>query len=248
MPAVSLTRPPAVACGERKFIVSPGAFFQANTECTNVLFTLVRDKVRQALVAGESSTLLDVCCGTGVIGLLLAGQVSQVVGVDLCGPAIVDARRNAACNQVSNAFFVHAKAEDVFARLLGTEDRKQRPKLSALDEQEMCKALQAAKTSQAFVAVVDPPRAGLHKSVISALRENALVNTIVYVSCNPTGSFVADAAALCTLQTKGAPFVLLECTPVDMFPNTEHCELVALFKRASPATAAATPATHAPTV
>lgn len=29
----------------------------------------------------------------------------------------------------------------------------------------------------------------------------------------------------------GPPFKLVKVVPVDMFPHTEHCELVALFER-----------------
>lgn len=30
---------------------------------------------------------------------------------------------------------------------------------------------------------------------------------------------------------KGAPFTLHEAVPVDLFPHTEHCELVLLLQR-----------------
>ena len=47
------------------------------------------------------------------------------------------------------------------------------------------------------VAIVDPPRSGLHPKVIRALRECKAIDRLVYVSCNPTGSFVEDAIKLC---------------------------------------------------
>jgi tRNA (uracil-5-)-methyltransferase len=46
------------------------------------------------------------------------------------------------------------------------------------------------------VAVVDPPRAGLHKTVLRALRGCAALRRIVYVACNPQ-SLANDAAQLC---------------------------------------------------
>jgi SAM-dependent methyltransferase len=40
----------------------------------------------------------DVCCGTGTIGLLMAGRAHEVVGIDIVPAAIDDARANAALN------------------------------------------------------------------------------------------------------------------------------------------------------
>ena len=60
-------------------------------------------------------TLLDVCCGTGTIGLCVAASnesVKKVVGVELCNAAVSDAKRNAELNnQGATAHFFAAKAE-----------------------------------------------------------------------------------------------------------------------------------------
>ena len=60
-------------------------------------------------------TLLDVCCGTGTIGLCVAAsneRVKKVVGVELCKAAVEDAKRNAELNnQGDTAHFFAAKAE-----------------------------------------------------------------------------------------------------------------------------------------
>ena len=42
--------------------------------------------------------LLDVCCGTGTIGLCLAKSVSKVIEIDICKEAIEDAKMNAKLN------------------------------------------------------------------------------------------------------------------------------------------------------
>jgi tRNA/tmRNA/rRNA uracil-C5-methylase (TrmA/RlmC/RlmD family) len=46
------------------------------------------------------------------------------------------------------------------------------------------------------VAVVDPPRAGLHRSVVVALLGCAALKRLVYVSCNPS-SLVVNGQLLC---------------------------------------------------
>ena len=42
--------------------------------------------------------LLDLCCGTGTIGITMASHVKKVIGVELTADAIEDAKKNAALN------------------------------------------------------------------------------------------------------------------------------------------------------
>jgi SAM-dependent methyltransferase len=66
----------------------------------------------------RSTLLLDVCCGTGTIGISLAARVKAVVGIDNVASAIEDARANAALNGVANATWVCGPAEKVIDRVL----------------------------------------------------------------------------------------------------------------------------------
>ena len=63
---------------------------------------------------------LDVCCGTGTLGLSLAASVKRVIGIEICVPAVEDARANALRNGVTNASFVASKAENATRRVLET--------------------------------------------------------------------------------------------------------------------------------
>ena len=89
---------------------------------------------------------------------------------------------------------------------------------------------------QAGGDVVDPAREGLHADVVKAIRANQRITRLVYVSCNPTVSLVRDAALFCSPPTKrytGRPFRITSAQPVDMFPLTNHCEMVMTFDRLS---------------
>lgn len=55
-----------------KFRISPTAFFQINTAGAEVLYTTLGNIINVQL----STTLLDICCGTGTIGLYLAKVLS----------------------------------------------------------------------------------------------------------------------------------------------------------------------------
>ncbi len=74
------------------------------------------------------------------------------------------------------------------------------------------------------VAVVDPPRKGLTERGVEAIT-SAMPRRIAYVSCD-AASFARDARILSAF---GYEFV--EATPVDMFPQTYHVEIVGRFDR-----------------
>ena len=59
--------------------------------------------------------MLDVCCGTGTIGLCVAASmpsVKKVVGVELCKAAVADAKRNAELNQQGETAHFFASAAE----------------------------------------------------------------------------------------------------------------------------------------
>jgi hypothetical protein len=70
----------------------------------------------KAVAAEEQDiTLLDVCCGTGTIGLCVAASmpsVKKVVGVELCKAAVSDAKRNAELNQQGDTAHFFASAAE----------------------------------------------------------------------------------------------------------------------------------------
>lgn len=218
-----------------------------NTEGAEILYQLVVDKVREVSQPNPMQTLLfDVCCGTGTIGItcLKAGVVGQVVGVDISEPAIADANRNAILNgyttnpmsngdNVSNdnvcdnpsTRFVASRAELVLGREIHNAKQRQRFNDDTNDD---------TRKEMKFVAVVDPAREGLHADVVKAIRSNQRITRLVYVSCNPTATLVRDAALFCSPPTKrytGRPFRITSAQPVDMFPLTNHCEMVMTFDR-----------------
>lgn len=73
--------------------------------------------------------------------------------------------------------------------------------------------------------VVDPPRAGLAESVIGDIAA-ARPATLAYVSCDPA-TWARDVSRLAQHG-----YDLVRATPVDMFPQTFHVEVVSFFKPA----------------
>lgn len=72
-------------------------------------------------------------------------------------------------------------------------------------------------------AIVDPPRAGMHPKALRRLMELRPAH-LLYVSCKPS----VLAAELPTLLET---YRLVETRAVDLFPHTDHVELLARFER-----------------
>ncbi len=78
---------------------------------------------------------------------------------------------------------------------------------------------------QADVIIVDPPRAGLGSDVVEGVLRHA-PRRLVYVSCDPA-TLARDGRGLAA-----GGYELLECTPIDLFPQTYHIETVSVWQRA----------------
>lgn len=190
------------------FRISPLSFFQVNMGATEILYETIKEYVLDSL--SPNTVLLDLCCGTGTIGMTLAPHVQRVIGVELIQDAINDAEINAKLNGIENISFECARVEAAIEKIITT-----------------------IPSDQPIVVVLDPPRNGVHPSVIQAVRRCKRICRVVFVSCNPTAA-VGNFTDLTKGETKrmtGIPFTLTRAVPIDLFPQTEHCELVLQFHR-----------------
>ena len=71
--------------------------------------------------------------------------------------------------------------------------------------------------------IVDPPRSGMHKKVISILL-NIGAKKIVYISCN-------SATQARDLNLLKESYIAYASQSIDMFPQTYHVENVVLLKK-----------------
>jgi 23S rRNA (uracil1939-C5)-methyltransferase len=183
------------------FEIGPNTFFQTNTRQAERLFALALD-----MAGGPVDEAWDLYCGVGALTLPLARRAGHVVGAELIEASVAAARRNAAANGVTNVEFVAVDMRHGITAegLVDPEGRivARRPDL----------------------VLVDPPRDGLHADVTAGLVALAPPR-LVYVSCNPA-TLARDAARLVA-----GGYRLTRSRAVDMFPQTAHVEMVALFTR-----------------
>lgn len=138
------------------FRISPFSFFQTNSGQLNNFV----GKILEMAEIDENKTVWDLFCGTGSISLPAAKIAKTIIGMELVESSVLDAKKNAKLNKITNAEFFTCdlnfkQVPDYFSKL-----------------------------SQPDIVIVDPPRAGLHNNLVNHLLTLA-PERIVYVSCNP---------------------------------------------------------------
>jgi 23S rRNA (uracil1939-C5)-methyltransferase len=179
-----------------KFRIGVKSFYQTNGPQAYNLYKLVRDFASIT----KNDLVYDLYTGTGTIALFISSLAKKVIGIEYIPEAIEDAKNNASINNISNTDFF---AGDM-SKILNTEFIE--------------------KNGRPNIVIVDPPRAGMDKSVCQMLL-TIEPDKIVYVSCNPA----TQARDIELLSDK---YKIEKIRPVDMFPHTFHVEnIVSLIKK-----------------
>ncbi len=187
--------------GVRLKITAP-AFYQVNHDAAELLYR----KAAELAELKKSDTLLDLYCGAGSIGLSMAENCGELIGIEIVDSAVRCARENAEAAGITNAFFYTGDAANT-ERLLENAERE------------------LGRRINPDVIILDPPRAGCDEALINYVAALA-PKRVVYVSCNPT-TLARDAKRFAALGYECG-----EVTPFDLFPTTGHVEsLVCLQKQ-----------------
>lgn len=178
-----------------RFRVGPKSFYQTNSRQAARLYNVARSF---ASLTG-SEIVYDLYTGTGTIACFVAPYAEKVIGIEYIEEAVADARINAVENNISNTTFLAGDMKDVL-----TDDFME-------------------AHGRPDVIITDPPRAGMHEDVVSAILRSG-AKRIVYVSCNPATQ-ARDIGLL------SAGYDVVKVQPVDMFPQTFHVENVVMMEK-----------------
>ena len=153
-----------ILCGLR-FRISPLSFYQVNRNQAERLY----GKAAECAELTGKETVLDLYCGAGTIGLSMAKNAKEIIGVEIVPQAIEDAKINAEINGIRNARFICSDA---------------------------AKAAETLKNDgiRPDVVILDPPRKGCSPEMLKTAAEMS-PDRIVYVSCDPA-TLARDCAAL----------------------------------------------------
>lgn len=140
-------------CGV-KVNISPLSFYQVNHDMAEILYKTAKEYAKP-----QDKIILDLYCGAGTIGLSMANEAKQVIGVEIIPEAVEDAKRNAKNGGFSNTEFICADAKAAAKEL-------------------------KAKGLLPDVVIVDPPRKGCDEALIETVANDFSPERIVYVSCD----------------------------------------------------------------
>ena len=178
--------------------LGPLSFYQVNTLAAERLYGVASQYAQLT----PDDALLDLYCGMGTIGLSMADQCRELIGVEIVPEAIESAKANA-------------------ARMGETVAAKSR--FFCADAGQAATQL-AAEGLHPDIVMLDPPRKGCDEATLSAVVRMA-PRRVVYVSCNPATA-ARDAA---WLEKNG--YHAEKVQPVDLFPRTKHVEAVLLLTK-----------------
>lgn len=176
--------------GDKSFRLSPGSFFQTNTE-------LVEGMVEEVLTGAAASpddVVFDLYAGVGLFTAFLADRAAKVTAVEESPWAAADFEVN--LSRADGVELYEASVEEALPAIPHTAD----------------------------VIVVDPPRAGLGRSVVDEILSRK-PRRLVYLSCDPA-TMARDGQRL----AKGG-FQLQRALPIDLFPQTYHIESLTIWER-----------------
>lgn len=148
--------------------------------------------VLEVLIVNKKSTVIDAYCGAGLFSAFLAPKVKSLVGIELAESSCNDFAVN--LDEFDNVSLYIGAVEEILPEL------KLKPQ----------------------GVVLDPPRAGLDPTAMTALIE-AAPRQVVYVSCDPA-TLARDIQKLVA-----AGYSLESVKPFDLFPQTYHVECVAVL-------------------
>ncbi len=143
-----------ILCGI-KVRLSLLSFYQVNRAMAEKLYLKALEYAKP-----QGKNILDLYCGAGTIGLSMAKEAKNIIGVEIIPEAVKDAEFNAKNNGIENARFICGDAADAAQKL-------------------------AEENIDTDVVIVDPPRKGCSEELIRTITYKFSPERVVYISCDP---------------------------------------------------------------
>lgn len=219
-----------VIFGEKFLLASGSGFFDGEEEgiCfsagaqtfvqvnKNVRKKLYADVLKKTIETGDE-VIVDAYSGGGLLTAMLAKRCKRAYGIEIEKEAVACADELKKKNGLKNIRNLCGKVED---------------ELPALLEREKGEKVRL---------VLDPPRAGIARSVVYALKKSG-IEKLVLVSCNPstlardlgllTGSLKeTETGELKKTECADGEYQIESICAYDMFPQTKHVETLVCLAR-----------------
>ncbi len=139
-----------------RYDLTPKSFYQLNPSAAELMYNIIKENIDFS----KKPIIVDAFSGSGTIGLYLARDAREVIGVDLSKESIYAAKHNIKKNNFNNVTYEQG---DVLQTLKDFYDEGYNPD----------------------VLIIDPPRKGLDNKTMDLFLRKP-IKQIIYVSCNPS--------------------------------------------------------------
>ncbi len=181
----------------KKIYYSLDTFFQANLE----ILPQVMERIRQLNILDDETVFFDLYSGVGLFGFCLVDCVKHVVMIEESATSVRVARYNLAeFKNKAKIDIYEEKVESILSSLVKQFDNQKK------------------------IAMIDPPRKGVHPLTLEALVQTKSLEAVLYLSCNPV-SLARDLKLMCAGGWK-----IEKVIPFDFFPKTAHLETLCLLR------------------
>ena len=227
-----------VIFGEEMHLVYGKGFFEATEqgiryEAGPITFLQINDKIRDKLyksavksvTSDGDEVVIDAYSGGGLMTAMCAKKAKRVYGIELEKEASACADALKKKNGLDNMFNICGAVED---KLPGVLEKEKGEKIRL---------------------ILDPPRAGIARSVIKALLQSKIPQ-LTLISCNPatlardlgllTGKLIENEKGELvknpTAENVDGYYEIDKIQPYDMFPQTKHVETLVVLSHKKPDT------------
>ena len=154
----------------------------------------------------KPNDLIELYCGSGTFTIPLSKQFKRIFATENNRKSIICLEKGIKKNNIDNISYARISDDEVSEVFNGRKFN--RMKNININEYNFSHIL------------VDPPRSGLSKNLISILMK---FKNIIYISCN-FDTYLRDIKLL-------SAFEIIDIELFDQFPNTSHVEIVSLLKQ-----------------
>ena len=154
----------------------------------------------------KPNDLIELYCGSGTFTIPLSKQFKRIFATENNRKSIICLEKGIKKNNIDNISYARISDDEVSEVFNGRKFN--RMKNININEYNFSHIL------------VDPPRSGLSKNLISILIK---FKNIIYISCN-FDTYLRDIKLL-------SAFEIIDIELFDQFPNTSHVEIVSLLKQ-----------------
>ena len=177
--------------------------FETYYEVNPLSFFQVNNEIKKEIYSEvlkniNDKIVIDAYSGAGLLSAILTKKAKKVYGVEINKEASKSANELSKRNNIKNLKNINGDCAKILPKLIKNINEK-------------------------FTLVVDPPRAGVSKNILTILNKNVLCEEILYISCNPK-TLVRDIQILNN-------FDVVFVKPYDMFPQTKHIETLVKLRR-----------------